>query len=76
MTDLNQTANVLSDIVNLDEPKKILCITFKHGESVSLLNGLIELDFDLKHHSNRVLVRFKAPKFVQIFRKKKEQTND
>jgi hypothetical protein len=73
MTDLNQTANVLSDIVNLNQPKKMLCITFKDGESVSLLNGLIELEFDLSHHSNRVLVRFKAPEFVRILRKKKGQ---
>ena len=75
MTDPTKTAIVLNDIVNLNETKKILCISFKHGESVSLINGLIELEFDLKHHTNRVLVRFKAPRFVEIFRKKKESTN-
>ena len=76
MTDLTQTVNDLSDIISLNEPKKFLCITFKDGESVSLLNGLIEMEFDLKLKSNRVLVRFKAPKFVQILRKKREQKND
>lgn len=72
MTDLTETVNVLNNIVNLNEPKKNLCITFKDGESVSLMNGLIELEFDLSHHSNRVLVRFKAPRFIQILRKKRD----
>lgn len=76
MTDLTQTANVPSNIVNLDESKKNLCLTFKDGESVSLMNGLIEIEFDLKSHSSRVLVRFKAPRFVQILRKKRGSTND
>ena len=75
MTDLTETVNVLNDIVNLNQPKKNLCITFKDGESVSLMDGLIELEFDLKCHSNRIVVRFKAPKFVRILRKKKEATN-
>ena len=74
--DLQQAVNSLSNIVDLNEPKKSLNLTIKHGETVSLLNGLIEVEVDLKHHSNRVLLKFKAPQFVQIFRKKKEQTND
>lgn len=73
--DLQQAVNSLSDIVNLGEPKKNLCITLKHGESVSLLNGLIEIEVDFKKKSNGVLLRFNAPKFVSIFRKKKEVTN-
>lgn len=70
--DLQQAVDSLSNIVNLGEPKKNLSVSLKHGESVSLLNGLIEIEVDLKEKSSRVLIRFKAPKFVTIFRKKKE----
>jgi hypothetical protein len=74
--DLQQAVDSLSNIVNLGEPKKKLCLTLRHGETVSFLNGLVEVEVDLKAHSSRALLKFKAPKFVTIFRKKKEAVCD
>jgi hypothetical protein len=74
--DLQQAVNSLSNIVNLNEPKKSLNLTIRHGEAVSFLNGLIEVEVDLKQHSNRVLMKFKAPGFVKIFRVKKDTSNE
>lgn len=65
-----QAINVLEQNA---ESKSTLKVSFKHGEIISILNGLIEIEVDLEYHSNRVLMKFKAPKFVKIFRIKKRE---
>lgn len=51
--------------------KTILALTLKHGESVSILGGLIQIEIDLEYHSSRPLLRFHAPRFIDILRIKK-----
>lgn len=65
---LNQAIRSLSDLVNLNEPKKNLVIKVKTGESVVLLNGLVEIQFEIATSS--ATLRFKAPSFVDIARRK------
>jgi hypothetical protein len=49
----------------------VLALTLKHGETVNILGGLIQIEVDLEYHSSRPLLRFKAPKFIDIFRSKR-----
>lgn len=53
--------------------KSTLCLTLRHGESVSVLGGLIEIEIDLEYHPTRPMLRFKAPFFVDIFRVKNKK---
>jgi hypothetical protein len=47
-----------------------LSITVKDGDRISILDGLVEIEVDFSMHGKRKL-RFKAPRVVPIFRKKK-----
>lgn len=69
--DLNQAVQSLSDLVNLNEPKKNLIINFKDKEILSLLGGLIEIEVDLMYNNSKkkVALRVKAPAFVKVLRK-------
>ena len=67
------TVEAIETLNKHKDKKSSLPISFKHGDSVTLLNGLIEIEIDLEYHSNRALLRFKAPRFVDIFRIKKSQ---
>jgi hypothetical protein len=55
-----------------NDKKCVLALTLKHGEVVSIFGGLIEVEVDLEYHASRPLLRFKAPRFVDIFRTKKD----
>jgi sRNA-binding carbon storage regulator CsrA len=57
---------------NKNERPAILALTLKHGESISILGGLIEIEVNLTYHPSRPMLKFKAPKFVRIFRIKKQ----
>ena len=66
--DLSQAIRSLSDLVNLGEPKKNLVVKVKTGETVLMLNGLIEINLEVS--SGSAVLRFRAPSFVDIVRKK------
>jgi hypothetical protein len=66
--DLNQAVRSLSDLVNLGEPKKNLVVKVKTGETVLMLSGLIEINLEIA--SGSAVLRFRAPSFVDIVRKK------
>jgi hypothetical protein len=75
---LNQAVQSLSDLVNLNEPKKNLIINFRDKEILSLLGGLIEIEVDLMYNNSRkkIALRIKAPLFVKAIRKTAGNENE
>ena len=59
------TENNLNDIGNLT-------LTIKHGEFISILNGLIKIEIDMEYYNSkrRVILRIKSPKVFGVLRKK------
>jgi hypothetical protein len=75
---LNQAVQSLSDLVNLNEPKKNLIINFRDKEILSLLGGLIEVEVDLMYNNSKkkVALRIRAPSFVKVIRKTAGDENE
>ena len=65
---INQAIETLNE---KGDKKCVLALTLKHGEVVKILDGLIEVEIDLEYHPSRPMIKFKAPRFVDIFRTKK-----
>lgn len=66
-----QIEQAVETLIQNKDKKCILGLTVKNGETVSIMNGLIEIEVDLDYHNSRPLLRFKAPRFISIFRVKK-----
>jgi len=76
--DLNGAVQSLSDLVNLNEPKKNLIVNFRDKEILSLLGGLIEIEVDLMYNNSKkkVALRIRAPSFVKVKRKSQGDENE
>jgi hypothetical protein len=66
-----ETLQAIETLREHSDKKCSLTLTLKHGEVVALLGGLIEIQIDLEEHKTKPMLRFKAPKFVDIFRIKR-----